>query len=97
MNIFNISLIQTIKHRYIEMATLTNKQRFILTTLLSLTAILLGVGLLVAFINMPVNQTTNEIVRLVFSAIVVIAPLAFFARVVLDDYKLHNQHGFKHY
>ena len=34
------------------MATLTNKQRFILNTLLSLTAVLLGAGLLVAFINM---------------------------------------------
>jgi len=43
------------------MATLTNKQRFILNTLLSLTALLLGVGLLVAFINMPVNQGILEL------------------------------------
>ena len=79
------------------MATLTNKQRFILNTLLSLAAILLGVGLLVAFINMPINQSTNEVFRFVFSAIVVIAPLSFFARVVLDDYKLYNKHNFKYY
>ena len=38
------------------MTTLTNKQRFILNTLLSFVAILLGVGLLVAFINMSINQ-----------------------------------------
>ena len=79
------------------MIKLTNKQRFILNTLLSLTAILLGVGLLVAFINMPVNQSTNEVFRFVFSAIVVIAPLAFFATVVVDDYKLYNKNGFKYY
>ena len=79
------------------MATLTNKQRFILNTLLSLAAILLGVGLLVAFINMPINQSTNEVFRFVFSAIVVIAPLAFFAVVVMDDYKLYNKHNFKYY
>ena len=79
------------------MATLTNKQRFILNTLLSLTAILLGVGLLVAYINMPINQGTNEVFRFVFSAIVIIAPLSFFATVVLDDYKLYNKHNFKYY
>ena len=79
------------------MATLTNKQRFILNTLLSLVAILLGVGLLVAFINMPINQHTNDIARFIFSAIAVIAPLSFFAIIVLDDYKLYNQHDFKHY
>lgn len=79
------------------MTTLTNKQRFILNTLLSLTAILLGVSLFVAFINMPINQHTNDIARFIFSSIVIIAPLSFFAIVVLDDYKLYNQHGFKHY
>ena len=45
------------------MATLTNKQRFILNTLLPLAAILLGVGLLVAFINMSINQGTCELFR----------------------------------
>ena len=79
------------------MIKLTNKQRFILNTLLSLTAILLGVGLLVAFINMPINQGTNEAFRFVFSAIVAIAPLSFFAIVVLEDYKLYNKHNFKYY
>ena len=79
------------------MATLTNKQRFILNTLLSLTAILLGVGLLVAYINMPINQSTNEVFRYIFSAIVIIAPVLFFAVVVFDDYKLYNRHNFKYY
>ena len=79
------------------MATLTNKQRFIFNTLLSLAAILLGVGLLVAFINMPINQHTNDIARFIFSTIAVIAPLSFFVRVVWDDYKLYNKHLFKHY
>ena len=79
------------------MKVLTNKQRFILNTLLSLAAILLGVGLLVAFINMPINQPTNVVFRFIFSSIVIIAPLSFFAIVVLDDYKLYNKHGFKHY
>ena len=79
------------------MTTLTNKQRFILNNLLVLATILLGVGLLVAFINMPINQHTNDIARFIFSTIVVIAPLSFFAIVVWDDYKLYNQHGFKHY
>lgn len=79
------------------MTTLTNKQRFILNTLLSLTAILLGVGFLVACINMPINQHTSDIARFVFSSIVIIAPLSFFAVVVVNDYKLYNQHGFKHY
>ena len=45
------------------MATLTNKQRFILNTLLSLAAILLGAGLLVTFINMSINQGTCELFR----------------------------------
>ena len=79
------------------MKALTNKQRFILNTLLSLAAILLGVGLLVAFINMPINQSTNAVFRFIFSSIVIIAPLAFFASVVIDDYKLYNKHGFKYY
>ena len=79
------------------MTTLTNKQRFILNNLLVLVALLLGVGLLVAFINMPINQHTNDIARFVFSTIAVIAPLAFFTIVILDDYKIYNKHGFKHY
>ena len=79
------------------MINLTNKQRFILNNLLVLAAILIGVGILVAFINMPINQSTNEIARIVFSAIVIIAPLSFFASVVIDDYKLYNKHDFKHY
>lgn len=79
------------------MATLTNKRRFILKTLLSLTAILLGVGLLVACINIPINQNTSDTARFIFSAIVVVAPLTFFAIVVVDDYKLYNRHGFKYY
>ena len=79
------------------MKTLTNKQRFILNTLLSLAAILIGVGLLVALINMPINQHTNDIARFIFSAIVIIAPLSFFAIVVWDDYNLYSQHGFKQY
>ena len=79
------------------MKALTNKQRFVLNTLLSLVAILLGVGLLVAFINIPINQHTSDTARFIFSSIVIIAPLSFFAIVVWDDYKLYNQHGFKHY
>ena len=79
------------------MATSTNKQRFILNTLLSLAAILLGVGLLVAFINMPINQHTSGIARFVFSSIVIIAPLSLFANVVVGDYNLYNKHGFKYY
>ena len=79
------------------MKALTNKQRFILNNLLVLAAILLGVGLLVAFINMPINQNTNDIARFIFSCVVILAPLSFFAIVVVGDYKLYNQHGFKHY
>lgn len=79
------------------MKSLTNKQRFILNTLLSLAAILLGVSFVVAFINMPINQHTNDIARFIFSTIVVVAPLSFFASVVMDDYKLYNKHGFKYY
>lgn len=79
------------------MINLTNKQRFILNNLLVLATILIGVSLLVAFINMPINQNTNDIARIVFSTIVIIAPLSFFAIVVLNDYNRYNQHGFKHY
>ena len=79
------------------MTTLTNKQRFILNTLLSLAAILLGVGLLVAFINMPINQQTNDIARFIFSAVVIITPLSFFTIVAYDDYKIYNKQGFKQY
>ena len=47
--------------------------------------------------NGYINQQTNDTARFIFSTIVVIAPLSLFVRVVLDDYKLYNQHGFKHY
>ena len=79
------------------MATLTNKQRFILNTLLSLTALLLGVGLLVAFINMPVNQGTCELFRVMLSAAVITVSLTTFFIIALDRYSLHNKHGFKRY
>ena len=79
------------------MATLTNKQRFILNTLLSLTAILLGVGLLVAFINMSINQGTCELFRVMLSTAVITVSLTTFFIVVLDKYSLHNKHNFKHY
>ena len=79
------------------MATLTNKQRFILNTLLSLTAVLLGVGLLVAFINMPVNQGTCELFRVMLSTAVITVSLTTFFIIVLDRYSLYNKHNFKHY
>lgn len=79
------------------MIKLTNKQRFILNNLLILVAVLVGIVFLVACINMPVNQSTNEIARFVFSTIVIIAPLALFCCVVVDDYKLNNKYGFEHY
>ena len=79
------------------MATLTNKQRFILNTLLSLAAILLGVGLLVAFINMPINQGTCELFRVMLSTAIITVSLTTFFIITLDKYKLHNKHGFKHY
>ena len=79
------------------MATLTNKQRFILNTLLSLAAILLGVGLLVAFINMSVNQGTYELFRVMLSAAVITVSLTTFFIIVLDRYSIYNKHNFKHY
>ncbi len=79
------------------MIKLTNKQRFILNNLLILVAVLVGIVFLVACINMPVNQNTNEIARIVFSTIVIIAPLALFVRVVVDDFKLNSKYGFEHY
>ena len=79
------------------MATLTNKQRFILNTLLSLAAILLGVGLLVAFINMPINKDTSELFRVMLSTAIITVSLTTFFIIVLDKYKLYNKHGFKHY
>ena len=62
-----------------------------------LVAVLVGITFLVACINMPVNQNTNDVARIVFSAIVIIAPLSFFVYVVVDDYKLNAKYGFKHY
>ena len=79
------------------MIKLTNKQRFILNNLLILVAVLVGIVFLVACINMPVNRSTNEIARIVFSTIVFIAPLALFCRVVIDGYKLYNKYGFENY
>ena len=79
------------------MATLTNKQRFILNTLLSLTAILLGTGLLVAFINMPINQGTCELFRVMFSTAVITVTLTTFFIIALDRYSLHNKLNFKYY
>ena len=79
------------------MGTLTNKQRFILNTLLSLTAVLLGVGLLVAFINMPINQGTCELFRVMLSVAVITVSLTTFFIITLDRYSLHNKHNFKHY
>lgn len=79
------------------MIKLTNKQRFILNNMLVLVVVLVGITFLVACINMPINQNTNEIARIVFSTLVVIAPLVLFGCVVVDDYKLNSKHGFKHY
>ena len=79
------------------MVTLTNKQRFILNTLLSLAAVLLGVGLLVAFINMSVNQGTCELFRVMFSTAVITVSLTTFFIIALDKYSLHNKHNFEHY
>ena len=79
------------------MATLTNKQRFILNTLLSLAAVLLGVGLLVTFINMSINQGTCELFRVMFSTAVITVSLTTFFIVALDRYSRYNKHGFKHY
>lgn len=77
------------------MINLTNKQRFIITNIMVLVAILIGITFVVACINMPMNQNTSEIARVVLSTIVVIAPLSFFACVVVSDYKLKSKHGFK--
>ena len=79
------------------MIKLTNKQRFILNNLLLLVVLLVGITFFVAFINMPVNKSTNEIVRLVFSLIVIIAPLALFSYVVYDEYKFNKKYDFRHY
>ena len=79
------------------MSTLTNKQRFILNTLLSLVAILLGAGLLVAFINMPVSQGTCELFRVMLSTAVITVSLTTFFIVALDRYCIYNKHNFKYY
>ena len=79
------------------MINLTNKQRFILNTLLSLVVLLLGVSLLVAFINMPINQGTSELFRVMLSTAVITIPLTAFVIVVLDNYNIYNKHNFKHY
>ena len=79
------------------MATLTNKQRFILNTLLSLAALLLGVGLLVAFINMPVSQGTCELFRVMLSTAVITVSLTTFFIIVLEKYSTYSKHNFKHY
>ena len=79
------------------MATLTNKQRFILNTLLSLAAILLGAGLLVAFINMSIDQGTCELFRVMLSTAVITVSLTTFFIIVLDRYSVYNKHNFKYY
>ena len=79
------------------MTKLSNKQRFILNNLLLLVVVLVGVTFFVACINMPVNQNTNDIARLVFSLIVIIAPLTLFGYVVYDEYKLNKKYNFRHY
>ena len=79
------------------MTTLTNKQRFILNTLLSLAAVLLGVGLLVAFINMPVSQGTCELFRVMLSTAIITVSLTSFFIIALDRYSRYNKHNFKNY
>ena len=79
------------------MATLTNKQHFILNTLLSLAAVLLGVGLLVAFINMPINQGTCELFRVMLSTAIITISLTTFFIIALDRYSTCNKQNFKHY
>ena len=79
------------------MATLTNKQRFILNTLLSLVAVLLGIGLLLAFINMPVSQGTCELFRVMLSTAIITVSLTSFFIIVLDRYSRYNKHDFKYY
>ena len=79
------------------MKALTNKQPLILNTLLSLVAILLGVGLLVAFINMLVNQGTCELFRVMLSTAIITVSLTTFFIIALDRYSIHNKHNFKHY
>lgn len=79
------------------MIKLSNKQCFILNNLLLLVVVLVGITFFVACINMPVNQSTNETARLVFSLIVIIAPLTLFSYVVYDEYKLNKKYDFRHY
>ena len=79
------------------MAALTNKQRFILNTLLSLAAVLLGAGLLVAFINMSINQGTCELFRVMLSTAIITVSLTTFFIITLDRYSTYNKHDFKYY
>ena len=79
------------------MIKLNNKQRFILNNLMLLIVVLVGITFFVACINMSVNQNTNDIARLVFSLIVIIAPLTLFGYVVYDEYKLNKKYDFRHY
>ena len=79
------------------MATLTNKQRFILNTLFSLVVVLLGVGLLVTFINMSTNQGTCELFRVMLSTAVITVSLTTFFIIALDRYSIYNKHNFKYY
>lgn len=72
---------------------LNSKVAFIIKQVIILALILVGVIFVVSCINMPVNQGTNEIARIVFSSIVIIAPLAFFAMIVRDEVKLKNKYG----
>ena len=79
------------------MATLTNKQRFILNTFLSLAAVLIGAGLLVAFINMPINQGTCELFRVMLSTAVITVSLTSFFIIALNRYSRYNKRNFKYY
>ena len=79
------------------MINLTNKQRFILNTVLTLAAILLGAGLLVAFINAPINQGTCELFRVMLSTAIITVSLTTFFIIAMDRYSSYNKHDFKHY
>ena len=56
-----------------------------------------GVGLLVAFINMPINQGTCELFRVMFSTAAITVSLMTFFIIALDRYSLYNKHNFKYY
>lgn len=79
------------------MIKLTNKQRFILNNLLVLVAVILGIALVVACINMPINQNTNDVARILFSVVTIIVPLFFYTYMVIENYILENTYNFDYY